>query len=226
MIAWFFDMDGTLFDSMPKHAAAWETVLARYGISFPAAECYRNEGKRGTDIIRECFREQLHREPSEEEAEAIYRVKSEMITRTTDIQPIAGALDVLRCLRDRGDALWIVTGSRQQSLFRQLDEAFPGMFSRERMVTADDVLRGKPFPDPYIAAWQRASALQKDLTKAGCRVVENAPLGVISAKEAGMFTIAVNTGPLPDKDLWDASADRVFPSMCELKKYVLNNPSV
>jgi beta-phosphoglucomutase-like phosphatase (HAD superfamily) len=44
-------------------------------------------------------------------------------------------------------------------------------------------------------------------------VVENAPLGVQAAKAAGLFTIAVNTGPLPDGVLLEAGADLLFPSM-------------
>ena len=44
-------------------------------------------------------------------------------------------------------------------------------------------------------------------------VIENAPLGVEAARAAGIFTIAVNTGPLPDSALYVAGANRVFPSM-------------
>ena len=44
-------------------------------------------------------------------------------------------------------------------------------------------------------------------------VVENAPLGVRAGVAAGVFTIAVNTGPLPDKALADEGANVVFPSM-------------
>ena len=44
-------------------------------------------------------------------------------------------------------------------------------------------------------------------------VVENAPLGVRAAKAAGIYTIAVNTGPLPNEALTDEGADTLFPSM-------------
>ena len=48
-------------------------------------------------------------------------------------------------------------------------------------------------------------------------MVENAPLGVRAAVDAGIFTIAVNTGCLPDADLWDAGASLVLPSMAVLR---------
>ena len=47
-------------------------------------------------------------------------------------------------------------------------------------------------------------------------VVENAPMGVQSASRAGIFTIAVNTGPLADEILWSEGADLVLHSMSEL----------
>jgi beta-phosphoglucomutase-like phosphatase (HAD superfamily) len=43
--------------------------------------------------------------------------------------------------------------------------------------------------------------------------VENAPLGVEAAHAAGIFTVAVNTGPLDDKVLTDSGADLLFESM-------------
>ena len=52
-----------------------------------------------------------------------------------------------------------------------------------------------------------------DLRPEECIVVENAPLGVRAAKAAGIFTIAVNTGPLPDSVLTNEGADALFPSM-------------
>ena len=76
------------------------------------------------------------------------------------------------------------------------------------MVTAFDVEKGKPHPEPYL----------KGLEKAGVKpweaiVVENAPMGVKAGVAAGIFTIAVNTGPIPEKDLWNAGANLLYPSV-------------
>ena len=59
------------------------------------------------------------------------------------------------------------------------------------------------------------------LEKAGVKaneaiVIENAPIGVQAGKAAGIFTVAVNTGPLPAQVLLDAGADLLFTSMQEL----------
>ena len=57
--AYFFDMDGVLFDSMPRHAIAWEEVMRQHGLPFTAYDCYVNEGRTGESVIREAFQKVL-----------------------------------------------------------------------------------------------------------------------------------------------------------------------
>jgi beta-phosphoglucomutase-like phosphatase (HAD superfamily) len=85
---------------------------------------------------------------------------------------------------------------------------FPGIFMRERMVTAFDVKKGKPDPEPYLMALQRGKLKPNEAI-----VIENAPLGIEAAKAAELFVIAVNTGPLPDTILLEAGADLLYPSV-------------
>jgi beta-phosphoglucomutase-like phosphatase (HAD superfamily) len=81
------------------------------------------------------------------------------------------------------------------------------------MVTAYDVKHGKPNPEPYLIALEKGGLKANEAV-----VVENAPLGVQAGVAAGIFTIAVNTGPLPDKVLLDAGANMLFSSMKELSE--------
>ena len=76
------------------------------------------------------------------------------------------------------------------------------------MVTAFDVKQGKPNPEPYLMGLRKANIQASEAI-----VVENAPLGVQAARAAGIFTIAVNTGPLKDEVLKEAGANLVLPSM-------------
>ena len=55
MRAYFFDMDGVLFDSMPNHAIAWEEVMKQHQLPFTAYDCYLNEGRTGESVIREAM---------------------------------------------------------------------------------------------------------------------------------------------------------------------------
>lgn len=208
-------MDGVLFDSMPRHAAAWEEVMTRHGFHFTAYDCYLNEGRTGQDVIREAILQTEHREPAEDELWTIYHEKADLFAQGGKAQPMPGVREVLDFLQAQGAQLWIVTGSGQQSLFDKLDHYFPGIFARERMITAFDVTHGKPDPEPYRKAYER-SGLPIDQ----CCVVENAPLGVRSGKAAGLSVLAVNTGPLPDDLLRQEGADHVFPDMPALLTFL------
>ena len=214
--AFFFDMDGVLFDSMPAHAAAWEEVMMRHGLNFRAQDVYINEGRTGQSVIREAITTIEHREPSDEEIWDIYHEKNEAFSRRGEPRPMRDVERVLRLLRERQRAIWIVTGSGQKSLFARLEGCFPGVFAPERMVTAYDVKHGKPDPEPYLRAWERSG-----YPKEQCCVIENAPLGVRAGKAAGLYTIAVNTGPLPDEMLQREGADQVFPDMSALYNWLV-----
>jgi len=102
----------------------------------------------------------------------------------------------------------VVTGSGQLSLLERLEHNYPGMFHKELMVTAFDVKYGKPNPEPYLIALKKGGIKADEAV-----VVENAPLGVEAGHNAGIFTIAVNTGPLNGQVLLDAGADLLLPSM-------------
>ena len=209
--AFFFDMDGVLFNSMPNHALAWEEVMQKHGLQFTARDTYINEGRTGFDVIRECFMLAGKPIPSEEVVNAIYKEKSDSFSKRGEALPVNGVKEVLKELQEQDVDIWIVTGSGQHTLFDRLERVFPHTFTRDHMITAFDVVYGKPDPEPYLKAWKRSG---KKIDR--CAVVENAPLGVRSAKQAGIFTIAVNTGILTRSDLEKEHADIIFDDMHQL----------
>ena len=203
-----FDMDGVLYNSMPSHAKAWHRAMAHFGYDLPEQEAYMHEGRTGASTINIVSRRQRGVEESEERIQEIYRVKSQFFNEYPPAEPMPGALELLRKLQAQGLKILIVTGSGQASLLDRLNHHFPGVFCRELMVTAFDVKHGKPDPEPYLMGLHKGALRAEE-----CVVVENAPLGVRAAKVAGIFTIAVNTGPLPDSALTDEGADLLLPSM-------------
>ena len=209
--AYFFDMDGVLFDSMPHHAIAWEEVMKKHGLSFTARDCYINEGRTGESVIREAMWKARNRDATPDEIEQIYTEKSAYFHQLGEAYPIPNVADVLQHVQSCGHQIWVVTGSGQRTLIDSLHAVFPNIFQRDRMITAFDVTHGKPDPEPYLKAWERSG-----LPKEKCFVIENAPLGIRSGKAAGLTVYAVNTGILTRGDLIDAGADEVFNSMKEL----------
>lgn len=203
-----FDMDGVLYNSMPYHAKAWHHAMAQFGFDLPEDEVYMHEGRTGSSTVNLVSMRQLGVEQTEERIQEIYNVKSALFNEYPPAEPMPGALELLRQLKAQGLMILIVTGSGQRSLLDKLNHHYPDIFRRELMVTAFDVKYGKPHPEPYLMGMQKGGLRPEE-----CIVVENAPLGVRAAKAAGIFTIAVNTGPLPDSALLNEGANLLFPSM-------------
>lgn len=211
----FFDQDGVLYNSMPYHAESWAWAMTKHGLPYTAMECYRNEGRTSTGVIQEHHQQIYGTDASPELIEAIYKDKTEHFTEMTGGFPgiIPDVDKVLQYLRSQGVQCWVVTGSGQRDLINALNKTFDNVFTG--IISSFDVKKGKPDPEPYLKAWERSGFKKEE-----CLVVENAPLGVRAAKAAGLFTCAVNTGILPDSELEAEHADKVFPNMAALLKWL------
>ena len=204
----FFDMDGVLFDSMPNHAKTWAVVAREYGLDLSPEEVYMNEGRTGESTINMLTQRQWGRAATAHEMEELYARKCALFNQCEEAPPMPGAAEVLRCVKQAGLGIYVVTGSGQLSLLNRLQTNYPGYFSPDRLISSRDVRHGKPHPEPYLMALDRAG-----LQPWEALVVENAPLGVRSAVAARIFTVAVNTGPLQPQTLTNEGAHLVFPSM-------------
>lgn len=206
--AFFFDMDGVLYNSMPYHAKAWVYAFEKANLKFDEYNAYLHEGMTGFSTIDEIFRTQLRRAATEEECKTIYKIKTDHFESFGHAEEVEHVGDVLKYVKNHGLERFIVTGSGQLSLFEKIEESFPSIFTRDKMVTAFDVKKGKPDPEPYLMALKKGNLNDKQAI-----VVENAPLGVRAGVAANIFTVAVNTGILKDEELWREGANIVFPSM-------------
>lgn len=210
-----FDMDGVLYDSMPNHAIAWQESMAKYGIHMTADDAYATEGARGVDTIREMVRRQQHREIDEAEAQKMYDLKSQTFHSLPEAPIMPGILDLMRQIHASGLQCGVVTGSGQRPLISRILKDFGDYVDETHITTAYDVTRGKPLPDPYLMGLHKAG----DLAPWQAVVIENAPLGVRSGHAARIFTIAVNTGPLPNNELLAAGANLIFSSMTDFSEH-------
>lgn len=205
------DMDGTLYDSMGYHTLAWHRMMRDIGIDTDRNRFYLFEGMTGKATVNLLFREFLHRDATDEEVERHYGRKAAYFNEMPEVSPMPGAKQLLDTLIGHGIRCVLVTGSGQRSLIDRLQRDFPGVFSPEMMITSADVEHGKPDPEPYLKAMQRAGVTAEEAF-----VVENAPLGVRSGASSGAFTIGLTTGPVPVEALACEGADIVLPSMQSL----------
>lgn len=204
------DMDGTLYDSMRNHTAAWYRLMTEIGVKCTPEEFYLYEGRTGASTINQLFIREFGREATDEEKETLYKRKTEYFRELPAVGPMPGALEMLSVLRESGIQRVLVTGSGQRSLIDRISADFPGMFDADKIITSRDVTHGKPHPEPFIKAMQLARVRPSQSI-----VIENAPLGVEAGDKAGAFTIGVTTGPIPRETLEEAGAAVVFPSMNE-----------
>lgn len=206
-----FDMDGVLFDSMKKHSECWYQAMTHFGFQFSRDEAYLHEGRTGAGTINIISQRQRGCDATPEEIKEIYQYKSDLFNAMSEAEAMPGATEVLEKVMASGITPILVTGSAQESLINRLNKHYPGVFVPELMVTAADVKYGKPHPEPYLMGLGKGQLKPWEAI-----VVENAPLGVQASTAAGIFTVAVNTGPLDDKVLLDEGANLLLHSMQEL----------
>ena len=209
-----FDMDGVIYDSMSNHSVSWHESMSTYGLDMPYEGAYQYEGMRGVETIKQLAREQWHRELSDDEAQEMYDHKAKVFAyhcQQTPARIMPGIKPLMQQIKDGGLKICVVTGSAQHALLDKLLIDFDGLLRKELIVTAFDVTHGKPNPEPYLMGMKKCGVEPWETI-----VVENAPLGVRAAVAARCFTIAVNTGPLPDAMLAAEGADLIFPAMTAL----------
>ena len=203
-----FDMDGVLFDSMPAHAKSWAQVCREFGFDVDETEIYMNEGRTAFTTLNVFTQRQYGRDTTPEEVEKVYQRKCEVFNTFPSAPKMPGAQELLDQIAADELTRVVVTGSGQASLLERITRHYPNIFDTNRIVSSLDVKHGKPDPEPYLMGLNKA-----DVQPWEAIVVENAPLGVRAAVAAGIFTIAVNTGPLPESALLDEGANLLFSSM-------------
>ena len=206
-----FDMDGVLYDSMPNHVIAWQESMAQQGLQMTADDAYATEGARGVDTIRQMVKRQQNRIIDEAEAQRMYDVKSRIFHSLPEAPVMPGIQELMQKIKANGLQVGVVTGSGQRPLIQRILKDFGSYVDEAHITTAYDVECGKPNPDPYLMGLQKAG----NLAPYEAIVVENAPLGIRAGYAARIFTVAVNTGPLPDEELLMAGANLIFPNMQE-----------
>lgn len=188
-----FDLDGVLVDSLRVVERAWTRWAREQDIS-AAAVLAVIHGRTARDVIGMFT-------PHLDVAEQALRVSGYETHDRGELAVVPGARE---CVGIASQGCWAVvtSGARKLAVARL---AAVGLPVPEILITADDVTSGKPDPEPY-----RQAAGTLGVRTGECVVVEDAPMGVLAAKRAGMTVLAVTT---THQATALRHADLVFPTM-------------
>ncbi|MBP2029437.1 HAD superfamily hydrolase (TIGR01509 family) [Methanohalophilus levihalophilus] len=169
---------------MPYHAAAWVEAFAEVGVNMLPEQIYDIEGSNHIGVIKRIFSGN-DMTPSEDQIDSIADRKRELFFEFDKSKAFAG---MQQCLNDLKStySLALVSGSTRKIVDELVASFYPETF--DVVISGSDVLNGKPAPDPFLKAMGML-----DVSPERCVIVENAPLGVEAAKNAGAFCIAVPT---------------------------------
>ncbi|MGW0760620.1 HAD family hydrolase [Streptomyces sp. NPDC002814] len=175
--ALLFDNDGTLVSSLASVDRCWARWAGEYGITeeFGRVELH---GRPAVEIVAELL-------PASVVPEALARIEALEVEDVPNggVHLLPGTKDFLDSLP--ADRWAVVTSATRRLAEARLDAV--GILPKT-MVTADDITRGKPDPEPYLLA-----ARELGVDPAHCVVFEDAPAGLQSGCAAGMTTVALAT---------------------------------
>jgi sugar-phosphatase len=176
-----FDLDGTLVDSAESIARCWLRWADEYGVD--PMRLVDAHGRTSAQIVADLV-------GPDAVGAALRRIDALEIDDAHTVTAMPGALELLDSLPD---GRWTVVTSGNAALADARMRA-AGIRPPADLVTADDVTRGKPDPEPYLLG-----AGHLGLDPADCVVVEDAPTGITSARAAGMRVVAVSSTYGPER---------------------------
>jgi pyrophosphatase PpaX len=203
-----FDLDGTLADTVELILRSFRhTMRTHLGEALPDE---RWIATLGTPLVAQL------RDFARDEAEAAamlatYTVFQEGV-HDEMVRPFPGALEVLAELRARGVAVAVVTSKRASVATRTMHVCGMSVLV-DLVVSADDVVRGKPDAEPVRRALE---ALALDASTAAVVFVGDSPFDLQAGRAAGTRTAAVGWGPFPRTELEGERPDYFLESLPEL----------
>ncbi|MFC7370356.1 HAD family hydrolase [Fictibacillus iocasae] len=179
-----FDMDGVIVDTMPHHVKAWHHAFLREGHEIEERVFFEREGMPGMKTIKDV---NILRELNltQNQMDQIYDEKRAFFKQNAQYDFLEETVKTAQFLKKSGVTIALATGSRREFVTEILSQL---SFTFDAVITGDDVNVGKPSPEPYLGIAEKFPFHKKEWL-----VIENAPLGITSAKRAEMEVWALET---------------------------------
>ena len=212
-LAFLFDLDGTLVDSVYQHVLAWREATQSAGIELPVWRIHRQIGMSGGLMLNALLRE-TGRPVSQQEAEQIQRVHRESFAKQAfSLRVLPGTHELLDTLAAHRVPHAIATSGRLESAKHALK--LLGLRDDVPVITRDDVRFAKPDPDLFLAAGER---LKMPMNR--CIIVGDSVWDLLAARRAFALSIGLLSGGYGREELEQAGAYRVYQDPGDLLRHL------
>ena len=212
-IAFVFDLDGTLVDSVYQHVLAWREALEEAGIALSVWRIHRRIGMSGGLLVNALLRE-TGRALTPEEIAGIHRRHAEAYARfLPQVRPLPGAREILSFLTEARVPWAVATSGFADSAAPTL--ALLGVPSDVPVITRDQVEHAKPDPDLF-----RAAASRLGVSIGAAVVVGDSVWDLLAARRATALGVGLLSGGYGRDELERAGAYRVYQDPADLLRHL------
>lgn len=212
-VAFLFDLDGTLIDSVYQHVLAWREALEEAGIKLSVWRIHRRIGMSGGLFMHALFRETGHHVTREEAARLLRSHKEAYLRQAKQVRPLPGARELLAYLSKAGVPWAIATSGRLETAQGGLDAL--GLKGSDPVITRDQVSHAKPDPDLFLAAAKRLGVPITDAVVVGDSVWD-----LLAARRCRALGVGLLSGGYGQDELELAGAYRVYQDPADLLQHL------
>jgi len=212
-IAFLFDLDGTLIDSVYQHVLAWREALEQAGIELSVWRIHRRIGMSGGLFMHALVRETGRRVTSKEAARMLQAHKRAYLRRASQVRALPGARELLAYLSRERVPWAIATSGRMETA--QIAFKALGLDRSAPVVTRDQVAHAKPDPDLFVAAAERLGVPISNAVVVGDSVWD-----LLAARRCRSLGIGLLSGGYGEDELERAGAYRVYQDPADLLRHL------
>lgn len=198
----FFDMDGTLIDSVDLHAVSWARTFAHFGKMIPVSRIRFQIGKGGDQLLPHL----LGQEEADARGEEMAAFRADLFKREyiSRVKPFPCVPELFRHIRERGLKIAIASSAKADEL--KVYKKIAGVEGLTDVdTTSEDAEKSKPHPDIFQAALTKLGLSPRDVVAVG-----DTHYDIEAAAKAGMGTIGMLCGGFPEDVLRRAGAVAIY----------------
>ena len=212
-LAFLFDLDGTLVDSVYQHVLAWRDALEEAGLPLAVWRIHRRIGMSGGLFVSALARE-TGRILNRDETQRIQQLHADAFRRySPQVRPLPGARELLAYLDEAAVPYAIATSGYRESAAPSMETLRVG--PNVPVITRDQVAHAKPDPDLFLAAAERLGVSIEHSVVVGDSIWD-----LLAARRARALGVGLLSGGYGDEELQRAGAYRVYQDPADLLEHL------